>query len=197
MKLIPILCSILLISATYLTFYPTPVSALSYDLIAPSGTLNRGDEVQFIINIDSDGTTVKTATVGMTYESQYIQFVSATPGDAMDSVTSTPGATGTLMLTGINNAGLNGSGVYAYVTFKIIATAAGTTELCALFNPTITPTPAPVTTTAPVVPTALPVTGSASDMRFGTILGSAVLLLSLTSLTLLKRSRSTYSPKKH
>jgi hypothetical protein len=169
--------------------------AVSYDLIAPSGTLTRGQDVQFAVNIDSESSTVSDTTIGMTYESQYLQYVSATPGDAMTSVTATATDENTLLLTGSNTSGFNGSGTFAYVTFKIIAEAPGTAELCALFSPSTTP--APVPTTPPVVPTALPVTGSVNNTQLATVIGTFLLVSSIASLAMLKRAKSSYSPKKN
>lgn len=172
----------------------TPVSALSYDLIAPSGVLTRGQEVQFIINIDSQGATLTTAEVGLSYENQYLEYISTTPGDALDSITATETTANTLLLSGANGTGFSGAGVFAYVTFKIIATAPGTSELCALFVPETTPTPGP--TSAPI-PTELPKTGTIENMRFGMIAGSALLLTSIIGFVLLKNSRSAFKNKKH
>lgn len=194
MKVFRMVFGFILVAATSLSLYSIPVHAVSYDLIAPSGTLTRGQDVQFIVNIDSESTAVSNATIGMTYESQYLQYVSTTPGDAMTSVTVTPSGTGTLLLSGANTSGFNGAGVFAYVTFKIVAEAPGTAELCALFAPSSTP--APVPTTPPAAPTALPVTGTVENTQLVTVLGAVLLLSSIASLTILKRARSSYSPKK-
>jgi len=199
MKSIRIVVGFLLSLVLFLTIYPVTASAVSYDLIAPEGTLTRGQEVQFIIDIDSQASTLSTAQVGMTYQSQFVQFISATPGDAMVSVTAVPVDASTVMLTGSNSSGFNGTGVFAYVTFKIIADAPGSTELCALFSPSTTPSPVPTVAgvTPTVVPTQLPVTGTVQNTQFVTILGTAILLSSLASLSLLRRTKSSYVRKKH
>src|SRR6185295_11760111 len=79
---------------------PSKAYALSYDLIPPSGELIRDQNVQFIIDIDTEGTSVTTAQVGLTYDTQYLQYVSTTPGDAMNSISATPNGTNALILNG-------------------------------------------------------------------------------------------------
>lgn len=183
MKLVRVLFGFILLASSYLTLYVQPAHAVAYDLIAPSGTLTRGQNVDFIVNIDSEATSVSSVSIGMTYESQYIQFVSVKAGDAMTSVTATESTTGTLVLNGTNTPGFNGSGIFAYVTFKIIAQSPGSAELCALFAPNATPT------VAPVAPTALPQTGTVENTRLITIVGAALLLTSVASLAFLKRAK--------
>ena len=174
----------------------TPVSAVAYDLIAPSGTLTRGQDVQFIINIDSEGTNLTNTQIGMSYETEYLQYVSTTPGDSMTSITAIPSGTNNIIITGSNPDGFNGSGVFAYVTFKIIAAAPGSTELCALFAPTTTPTPSPVPTSPPVV-TELPKAGILGSAPMLAATGTALLLTSAASFYILRKPRTTYPYKKH
>jgi LPXTG-motif cell wall-anchored protein len=167
-------------------FFNAPSAyAVAYDLIAPTDTLTRGQNVQFIVNIDTQGTSVTEQTIGMTFDTQYLQYVSTTPGDAMTAVSVTPGS-GQLLLNGSNSTGFNGQGAFAYVTFKLIAQAAGSTELCALFQPSGTPAP----TTAPTapVPTELPKTGNEANTLPVGILGGVLILGSAgTYLALQKR----------
>lgn len=118
--------------------------AVKFDLVAPSGTLTRGQDVTFTINIDTQGASVTTITTGMTYDTQYLQYESAAAGAAMSALTvDTSQGTGKLVFNGSNPAGFTGSGVYATVTFKLIAQSSGETELCTLWQPTTTPTTAP------------------------------------------------------
>ena len=75
-------------------------------------------------------------------------------------------------MTGSSTAAYSGSGTFAYVTFNLIATSAGSTQLCALFNPTTsTPTPVPQATAAPI-PTALPKSGDTQSVAKGVALAS-------------------------
>ncbi len=147
--------------------------AVIYDLTAPTGQLKRGDQVQFKVYINTEGTTVTKGEIGMTYETQYLEYVSTSPGVAMSPVTVTPQGTGKFLLTGTNSSGFSGNDVFANVNFKIIAQAPGSTQLCALWAPEVTPTVAPTAPpgstntptpaipipTSPNVPTALPKTG--------------------------------------
>lgn len=118
------------------------VSATSFNLVAPSGTLSRGQDVPFTININTEGTTVTSIQTGMTYDTAYLEYVSAVPGNAMNTVTvDTSLGTGRVLFTGTNSTGFNGTGVFATVTFKIIAASPGSTEICTLWAPSITPSP--------------------------------------------------------
>ncbi|NCO88916.1 hypothetical protein GW881_03295, partial [Candidatus Roizmanbacteria bacterium] len=63
-----------------------PAFAIKYDLIPPSGELTRGQQIQFTINIDSEGTSIATTQIGMTYETTVLEYVSTVPGDAMGTV---------------------------------------------------------------------------------------------------------------
>ena len=191
------------------------VNAIIYDLIAPQGTLRRGDQVQFTIYIDTEGTTVTTGEIGMNYETQYLEYISVTPGPAMTSVVATPQGTGSFLITGTNTSGFNGNDVFAYVNFKLIADAPGSSQLCVLWAPSTSPTPTPKTgaltptpanptvqptnpiTPFPTVqptssarlsplPTSLPKTGSNNPQDFGTMLGGFLLVTTVGFLLMKK-----------
>lgn len=149
------------------------VDAASYDLIAPSGQLQRGQDVQFTINIDTQGQSLTTATIGMTYKTDVLQYISTTPGDSFTTVEAQTQDGGKIIFTASNGSGFSGTGTFAVVTFKIIATASGSTELCVLFNPE--------TPTQPV-PTALPKTGSITQTNQGAFLGVSLLVLAAGAL---------------
>jgi len=138
-KTIILFCSIFVLS---LFGYVKSVSATTFSLVAPSGTLSRGQDVPFTVSINTENTTVTSIQTGITYDTTYLQYVSAVPGAAMTSVTvDTSVGTGKLLLTGTNGTGYNGTDVFATVTFKIIADSPGSTEICTLWAPTITPSP--------------------------------------------------------
>ncbi|OGK63026.1 hypothetical protein A2334_01425 [Candidatus Roizmanbacteria bacterium RIFOXYB2_FULL_38_10] len=119
--------------------------AVRFELVPPSGELSRGQEVTFTVNMDTQGATINTIQTGMTYDTQFLEYVSSAPGAAMNSVTvDTSQGTGKLLFTGTNTAGFTGTGIYATVVFKIIAAESGSTELCTLWTPTPSPTPVPV-----------------------------------------------------
>lgn len=192
--------------AVFLVSAPSAL-AVKFDLISPSGTLVQGQEVTFIINLDSQGDTINSIQTGMTYDTVPLQYVSAAAGAAMNSLTvdTTTQGTGKLLITGTNNVGFNGSGVFATVVFKIL-TPSGSTELCTLWQPTATPTPTslpvltatpqvnqPSPTPAPVVPTALPQTGFDIPKNAGAIAGGAFLLAA--SAIYFHSKRNSYTPK--
>lgn len=175
-------------------FLPTlfqNVHAITYDLFAPQEELTRGAGVQFTIYIDTEGETVTNGQIGVTYETQYLEYLSTTPGRAMTTVTVTPVESGKFLLTGTNTAGFKGNDVFAYLNFKIIATAPGSTQLCSLWAPT--PTPSSIAPTTPPGtpqpttprPTALPKTGDSDAKNSATTIGG-IFILAAVGLFVLK-----------
>lgn len=169
------------------------VEAASFDLIAPSGQLTRGQNVQFTINIDTQGQSLTTATIGMTHKADILQYISTTPGDTFTTVETETQEGGRLIFKASNPSGFSGTGTFAIVTYKLIATVPGSTELCVLFNPE-TPTQPPVLTT-------LPKTGSTNQTNRGTFLGVALLVLATGALVFYnhkpyKRSRHIHTHRK-
>ncbi len=180
-----ILLSLLfIISCLFLT---KDAFALTFDLIAPSGQLQSGQDVKFTINIDTEGKSYSSTQIGMTYDTQFLEYVSTSVGNTFTTVSADPQAGGKIIISGSSTAGYSGSGVYAYVTFKIIAASPGSTQLCALFNPEVTPTSPPsvptstpvpgVPTSPPNVPTALPTSGDINGVGRGLTLGLVFLIL--------------------
>jgi hypothetical protein len=133
------------------------VFATTFDLIPPTGTLERNQDITFTINIDTEGAAVTSIQSGLTYDATLLQYLSVTAGAAMNSVVAdtTTYGTGKVLFTGSNNTGFNGTGVFATVVFKIIAQSAGETEICTLWLPTPSPSPTP-----PAYATPAPVCGS-------------------------------------
>lgn len=169
-------------------YFSSPVLAVKYSLVAPPGPFNRGQEIQFTINIDTQGATIRTGVIGMTYETQYLEYVRTTTGNAMTSVSTDQLGEGKLLFSGENTAGFTGQDVFAYVTFKLIAQAPGETTLCVLWEPSPSPTsppeaPPPTTapgTAAPTSPpqvTNLPTSGEIKKAAVATFFGSGFLVL--------------------
>jgi len=176
-----------------LLIIPNSVSATTFDLIAPTEQLVRGQDVKFTVNIDTEEKSLSTASIGMTYETQYLEYVSTAPGDSFTTVSADVQSDGKLIITGSGDP-YSGAGTFAYVTFKLIATSSGSTQLCVLFNPTsVTPTPGPTSTpgpglpTSPPAPTALPKTGESTPMANGVILSSFFLILATGSFFIIKK----------
>lgn len=168
-KILPVFLSFIV----YL-FLAKGTFALTFDLIAPTGELQRGQDVKFTVNINTEGKSYTSTKIGMTYETQYLEYVSVSAGNTFTTVTADPQGSGKLIISGNSTAGYSGSGTFAYVTFKLIATSAGSTQLCALFNPD-TPTPTPQPTTPQ--PTALPTSGTVGNFKYGLALGLVFLAL--------------------
>jgi len=173
--------SLLLIPFLFL-FLAKQTLAVKFDLIPPSGDLERGQEIQFVINIDSQGATINSADIGMTYDTQYLEYINTVPGDAMESVSVSDQGGGKLLFSGNNSVGFSGQGVFATVTLKIIASSSGSTELCVLWAPTVTPTSPPSQPTSPPsqptsppAPTSLPRTGNSNNTKFAGLFGLAFL----------------------
>lgn len=187
-----------LLCALGFAFYTSSAFALTFDLVAPSGELIRGQDVKFTVNVDTEGKSLSSTSIGMTYETQYLEYVSVTPGDTFTTVSADVQGDGKLIITGTSTTPYSGSGVFAYVTFKLIATGAGSTELCALYNPqtpTATPvpggptsTPAPGQPTSPPAPTALPKTGESKSTTQGAILASLFFVAAGAGLFIFKKT---------
>lgn len=175
-KILLIIVSFIIFLAIGKTSY-----AITYDLLAPSGTLERGQDVKFTINVDTETKSYTSAQIGMTYDAKYLQYVSVSAGNTFTTVSADSATAGKLIITGNSTSGYSGSGTYAYVTFKLIATAAGSTDLCVLFNPENTPTPGPTTAN----PTALPTSGINGGFAQAT-LGFVFLALAGTGLIVFK-----------
>lgn len=171
--------SLVLIAAVFFLFFsfiiPKETLATRYDLIAPTETLTRGQPVQFTISIDTQGQTINTGQIGMTFDTQYLQYSSAVPGDAMSQISVDTTQTGKLILTGTNTAGYSGTGNFAVVTYNLIAQAPGSTVLCTLFAPATAPTSPPVT--AAPRPTRLPKSGVADTGNFAGLAGLALVII--------------------
>jgi LPXTG-motif cell wall-anchored protein len=168
---------------------PINAQAIKFDLIAPTGQLSRGQDIQFTINIDTQGANVASQEIGFTYDTQYLSYVSINPGTAMTSVTTSDQGGGKLLLSGANSTGFSGTGSFAIVTLNLIATSAGSTNLCALWSPQPTATTAPVATSAvqPTAPPPPPRTGSTDGTVMGLIAGT-ILIIGTAGLFIYRRS---------
>lgn len=194
---------IIILLALGVLIIPNSVLATTFDLIAPSGQLTRGQEVKFTINIDTEGKSLSSTSIGLTYDTQYLEYVSVSPGNTFTTVSADVQDGGKLIINGSSETPYSGAGAYAYVTFKLIATQSGSTQLCALFNPTTpsptsgptstpvpgapTSTPVPGAPTSPPVPTSLPTTGEAEPMTKGIILASIFLILATGGFFVFKK----------
>ncbi|MEK7633591.1 MAG: cohesin domain-containing protein [Patescibacteria group bacterium] len=168
-------------------FYVSSVQALTFDLIAPSGQLVRGQDVKFTVNINTEGKALSSSSIGMAYETQYLEYVSAVAGNTFTTISTDVQNSGKLILTGSSTTSYSGSGVFAYVTYKIIATGSGSTQLCTLFDPSSsTPTPRP--TLPPVVPTSLPKSGETNSTTRGIILATVLFITAAGGFIALKKT---------
>jgi len=187
--------TIFVFSALFLI--PLSVSAITFDLIAPSGELIRGQEVKFTININTEGKSLSSTSIGMTYETQYLEYISTLPGNTFTTVSTDVQDGGRLIISGSSASPYSGSGTYAYVTYKLIATGPGATQLCALFNPSVSPTPTlmptsppgqPTYTPYPLQPTATPPRpGSINQTTKGAILGVIFLVVATGGMIVFKK----------
>jgi len=183
---------------------PTSVFATSFDLLAPEPPLERGQNVQFTINIDTEGQSLSSTSIGMTYDAQVLEYISVSPGDTFTTISADVQGGGKLIINGSGEA-YSGTGTYAYVTFKIVAAQSGSSQLCVLFNPvtpTSTPVPGPTSTPIPTVtpggptvtpgpnvpvPTSLPTTGEAGPITTGIFLASFFFVLAIGGFLIFKK----------
>jgi len=189
---------VMILLALGVLIIPNSVLATAFDLIAPTEQLVRGQDVKFTINIDTEGKSLSSTSVGMTYETQYLEYISTTPGNTFTTVSADVQDVGKLLITGSSTVPYSGAGTFAYVTFKLIATSSGSTQLCALFSPsTPTATPGPSPTlgpsptggpTSPPVPTSLPKTGESGSTVQGAILASLFFVAAGVGLFVFKKT---------
>jgi len=165
--------------------FPGLTQAVTFDLLAPSGQLSRGQDVRFTVNIDTEGRSFTSTQIGMTYDVNVIEYVSTSPGNTFTTVAADPQDGGRIVITGSSTTGYSGSGSFAIVTFRIIAQSSGSTQLCTLFNPA---NPTPTSTPLTPRPTALPKTGSFAESGRGIISGLAMILIAVVSLILFKKA---------
>ncbi len=154
----------------FFSFLAKPTLATSFDLIGPTETLVRGQEVKFTINIDTENQSLTSTQIGLTYDTQYLEYLNTIPGNTISAISATTEEDGKVIISGLNQTPYSGSGVFAYVTFKLIAEAPGSTEICTLFSPSTTPT---------VQPTALPKSGENFHSIFIFTLGVILVLPTL------------------
>jgi len=168
-------------------FFNPPTHAVYYGITGPSGEVVNGQEYEWTITVDTQGQALTDGAAAVTFNTQYLQYVSTTPGDFFNSVSASPSAT-TVTLTGTNLSAKSGTGTFAKVKFKLIASGSGSTELCTV-APVTTPTPTPVVATATPVPTTPPAvvtntptptaivqTGFGSQWTFGIVAFSLIAL---------------------
>lgn len=162
--------------------------AVEFSLIAPSGLLQRGQQVTFTIDIDTKGEALTTTQIGFTYDTQYLEYINTTPGNTFTTISVSQVESGKLVILGTQSPGFSGQGVFAYVNLKLIAQAPGSTELCVLWAPSPTPTnqptnqPTQTPTNPPAAqPTALPRSGNYQTIKYGACL--AVLFFLIAGLS--------------
>lgn len=172
-------------------FIPKWARAISFNVVPPSGTLTRDQEYDFFITVDTQGEQITTTRARVTYESQYLQLVSVTNGDFFDSITNEETQVGSILLTGTNNTAKAGSGNFAVIRFKLIATAPGSTTLCTVApedTPTPVPTAVPTSPPPPVytpVPTAIPQAGSIIGWQVGSLVALGLIGLGILGVLFL------------
>lgn len=181
----------IVITGVFLVSSPVLAANPEFKLVlTTTGPLSRGQDIQFAVQLDAKGNTIKAQQIGLAPDTRYIQYLSASPGEAMSTVEVQTFSDGRILLSGSNPSGFTGSGVFAYVNFKIIAEAPGDTTLCSFWNPNSTPTPPPGATNTPippgtveptVLPTRLPRSGSATFTQIVGIIGAFFLVISTTS----------------
>lgn len=176
--------ALIFVLGTLLLLANTPVYAANFELIQPSGTINRGDTIKFEVQVNTQGESIKNIQVGVSYRTQELQYVGVEAGNTFTTVTGTDQPGTGVIINASHPTGYSGSGVFAYVSFKLIATSPGSTQLCSLFTP-----PSPTVTQPPSAsptPTALPRTGGSSTYVPAIMIGLA--LVATSGYVLMKRN---------
>lgn len=163
-------------------FASKSIYATTFDLyVSTPGPYNRGQEVTFTITINTEGATLNNTAIGMTYDTQYLEYVNTIPGNTFSTITTDNLGGGKLVFYGNSPSGYNGQGKYVDVVFKLIAQAPGETELCVLWNPQnpSPTTPNQPTSTIPPQPTKLPVSGENKYVLKYSIFGGVLTFASI------------------
>lgn len=156
----------------YFAFVVGNVLAIDISTEAPQEVLVRGQVFDWKVNIDTQGESITKQEFYFTYEKEYVEFQSLLAGDFFDNVSYSKVEEGRLYVIGESSAPKSGSGLVALVKMKIIASAPGTSQLCAVVPITPTPTGQPTNTPAPtspqatstIRPTVLPTSGGGGQL---------------------------------
>lgn len=148
----------LLVLFSFSFFIKEAQAVISFSVAAPTETLVQGQEFDFTVSINTWGESVSTVQSKITYDSVSLQFVSITNGNFFSQITNTTPSAGTFNVTGTSASPKVGSGTFAVIRFRIIATSSGEAELCSASLVSVTPTPTtppngPTPTTPPTAPT--------------------------------------------
>lgn len=177
-----------------LSVFAIPVHAVELSVEAPNETLVRGQTFDFKINIDTKGQSITKQSIIFSYDKALVEFANILEaGDFFDSVGYQPDATGKILLVGESAKAKSGTGLVAVVKMKIIATSAGSTQLCSAVPLDVTPTTAqtikPSPTSLPMYsPTRKPtplVAGSMTNLIGGATIGLMLMMLSITALMIM------------
>ena len=131
----------------------------------------------------------------MTYDTNYLEYINTLPGDTFNTITTDNLGDGKIVFYGNSSTGFSGSGKFTDVTFKLIAQAPGSTELCVLWNPSTQPTAASQPTAAPRTTNAAPVSGLNNYSNKLNLIAAGFITLS-TGLLLLNNSLLNNSKKR-
>jgi len=183
--------SILVIILFLIFSTKTSYAKIRFTLQAPTEKLTRGQIVTFLINIDTQDTSLSSTAIVADYKTEYLQFEQAVPGNTFSVIKTSPISNGRILIEGTNSSAFSGQGVYAYLKFKLIAQAPGGTELCVLSAPpSVTESPLPTTPQSiSKTPTELPQTGSVEVGNIAKIFGVLFIATALATLTIKKINR--------
>lgn len=175
----------------FLFFFTKNVFATTFDLyVSTEPPYNRGQEITFTISINTEGKTLNNTSIGMTYDTQYLQYLNTIPASSFETVTTDNLGNGKLVFYGSSSKGFSGQEKFVDVVFKLIAQAPGSTELCVLWNPQTPTTPQPTTpqTTSPQ-PTQIPKTGNNKYSLKASLFGGGLLILASLKFLLFNKKR--------
>jgi LPXTG-motif cell wall-anchored protein len=163
--------------------WSTPTYALELSVEAPGDVLTQGQVFDFKVNIDTQGESVSKQEFLVTYDTRYVEFQDGgfLAGDFFDSVSYNKLEDGKLYVLAESTTPKSGTGLIAIVKLKIVATAPGSTNICAATPIEATPTPVPTTpVSVPTTPpTALPKTGSENNILVYSLFGISFIGMSL------------------
>lgn len=177
-----IFCSIF--TLLFFILFSNPSYAVDLSVEAPSETLVRGSTFDFKIYIDTKGTSIAKQSMIFSYDKAAVEFADVVEaGDFFDSVGYQPD-TGKILIVGESTKAKSGTGLIATVKMRIIAQAAGSTQLCSVVPLDVTPSPTigPTNKISPTKQPVAPRSGSMTNMVGGTVLGLFLMMMSITFL---------------
>lgn len=146
---------LLILSVFFLSLlWPIKALAVSFFLTEPEPPFSQDQEIEYTININTQGETLTSIEAEMIFDTDYLEYISTTAGAIFPNVSADEIESGILQISATVNPGdpgVTGTGTFAVVRYRLTGSPQDDVELCAVT--VVTPTPSPSPTTPPSQPT--------------------------------------------